>query len=85
MTNSADNERPALIWCLFPDRDSAEAIAKTLLDEGRIACANIMPEIVSVFVWKGERESSMEKGGPVQDQFRPAGGGDRSIGRAPPL
>jgi periplasmic divalent cation tolerance protein len=33
-----------------------------LLDEGHIACANIVPEIVSMFVWKGEREESMEAG-----------------------
>lgn len=60
MSDLADRNCPALIWCPFPDRDSAEAVAKTLLDEAYIACANIVPEIVSLFVWKDEREEAME-------------------------
>ena len=33
----------ALIWSPFGDEDSAAAIAGQLLDEGLIACANLMP------------------------------------------
>lgn len=53
---------PALIWCPFPDRPSAEAAAGTLLDEGLIACANILPGIVSHYVWNGERGTAEEVG-----------------------
>lgn len=60
MSNSSEMTCPALIWCPFPDRDVAEAVAKTLLDEAYVACANIVPEIFSLFVWKGEREEGME-------------------------
>jgi len=60
MTDSASGNCPALIWCPFPDREAAESIAKSLLDEGYIACANIFREVVSIFVWKGEREESLE-------------------------
>lgn len=44
----------ALIWCPFPDKDSAKTAAKALLSDQLIACANILPEIESVFSWRGE-------------------------------
>jgi periplasmic divalent cation tolerance protein len=53
---------PALVWCPFPDADSAAAAAERLLDEGLIACANILPGMISHFVWNGERGTSEEIG-----------------------
>ena len=53
---------PALIWCPFPDDASASAAAKSLLDEKLIACANILPQIQSIFDWNGERSESREVG-----------------------
>ncbi|KPQ31077.1 MAG: hypothetical protein HLUCCX21_04080 [Porphyrobacter sp. HL-46] len=50
----------ALVWCPFPDRDTARAIAGQLLDEGLIACANIVGEVESVFLWQGARDSAAE-------------------------
>ena len=52
----------ALIWCPFPDEDSAAAAASTLLDEGLIACANLLPAMRSLYVWKGERGDAREVG-----------------------
>ena len=52
----------ALIWCPFPDEDSAAAAAGTLLDEGLIACANLLPAMRSLYVWKGERGDAREVG-----------------------
>ena len=52
----------ALIWCPFPDRETARAIAGQLLDEGLVACANIIGEIEALFVWQGERGSASETG-----------------------
>ena len=52
----------ALIWCPFPDEESAAAIASTLLDEGLIACANLLPAMRSLYVWKGERGDAREVG-----------------------
>ena len=43
----------ALVWCPFGDEDSAAAIARTLLDEGHVACANILPHARSLFMWQG--------------------------------
>ncbi len=53
---------PALIWCPFPDQDSALRISHSLLDEDLIACANMIPGVVSVFVWNGARDRSEETG-----------------------
>ena len=50
----------ALVWCPFPDTESARATAGTLLQEKLIACANILPAIESVFEWKGEVSSETE-------------------------
>ncbi len=52
----------ALIWCPFPDADSARNVAGTLLDERLIACANILGGIESLFVWNGARASGAETG-----------------------
>ena len=53
---------PALIWCPFPDAPSGAAVAKLLLDERLVACANIMPTMLSLFEWNGEREEATEAG-----------------------
>lgn len=53
---------PALIWCPFPDRETAARIAGALLDEGLIACANLLPAMVSLFAWEGERDEAEETG-----------------------
>ena len=37
-------------------------IADSLLDEGLIACANLMPQITSIFMWRGERGQGQEAG-----------------------
>ena len=52
----------ALIWCPFPDRDSARTIAGTLLDERLIACANLLGPVESLFEWAGERGEAEEVG-----------------------
>ena len=52
----------ALIWSPFADQASAEAAASCLLDEGLIACANILPAVHSLYVWQGQRGESMECG-----------------------
>lgn len=50
----------ALIWCPFAGEESARAAADTLLDEGLIACANILPEVRSLYCWNGERGEAAE-------------------------
>jgi periplasmic divalent cation tolerance protein len=62
MSLGAEAGTPALVWCPFPDADSALATADRLLDEGLIACVNVMPGIVSRYVWNGEKGSADEAG-----------------------
>lgn len=50
----------ALVWCPFPDATSARTAIGMLLDEELIACANILGEIESHFVWEGARVTSTE-------------------------
>ena len=50
----------ALIWCPFGNEDSAARTASALLDEGLIVCANIVPAIRSLYIWKGERQEGAE-------------------------
>lgn len=52
----------ALIWCPFPDEDSAAAVATQLLDERLIACANIFGEVRALYEWNGERGETREVG-----------------------
>jgi periplasmic divalent cation tolerance protein len=53
---------PALIWCPFPDAATAAAAANTLLDERLVGCANILPAMLSLFEWNGERGEAAEAG-----------------------
>ena len=57
MTEEAD---AALIWCPFGDKESAARTASALLDEGLIVCANIIPAVRSLYIWKGERQEGAE-------------------------
>ena len=50
--------------CIFyitvPNQEEGEAIAKALLNEKLIACANILPPHLSLYTWKGEIQSEKE-------------------------
>ena len=52
----------ALIWCPFPDEDSAAAAATQLRDERLIACANILGPVRALYEWNGERGDAREIG-----------------------
>lgn len=52
----------ALIWCPFESEDAAAQAASQLLDEGLIACANLIPGVRSLYVWQGERGEARECG-----------------------
>jgi len=52
----------ALIWTTFADEDSAAAAASALLDERLAACANLVPGLRSLYLWRGERGQARECG-----------------------
>ncbi|MEO1730723.1 MAG: divalent-cation tolerance protein CutA [Pseudomonadota bacterium] len=55
-----EEPRAALIYTTLPDTKTAREIAASLLDEGLIACANILGEVESVFLWNDKVESASE-------------------------
>ncbi len=49
-----------IIFCTCPDKDTAEKIARLLVEHNRAACVNILPGITSIYTWKGQTESAQE-------------------------
>jgi len=52
----------ALVWCPFPDEETAATAATQLLDEKLIACANLLGPTRSLYEWNGERGEAREIG-----------------------
>ena len=49
-----------IILCTCPDKDTAEKIARLLVDDRLAACVNILPRITSVYRWREQVESAQE-------------------------
>ena len=49
-----------LVLSTFPDSATARDIARTLVAERLIACANLLPAVTSLYVWQGNHEESTE-------------------------
>lgn len=64
-------EQVLLVLSTFPDAQTARRICRQLVEERCAACANIIPQIESIFWWEGKVES----GGEVLALFK------TSIGR----
>jgi periplasmic divalent cation tolerance protein len=50
----------AVIYMTAKDRDEALAVARALVDERLIACANVSAEVTSVYRWQGRLEEEHE-------------------------
>lgn len=48
------------IYTTFPDKGLAEKAARQLIEKKLIGCANIIPEMQSIFSWNGKIESARE-------------------------
>jgi periplasmic divalent cation tolerance protein len=53
-------DKPILIYATFPDLAVAEAAATRLVAARLIACANLLPGMVSIYQWQGKIERSTE-------------------------
>ena len=51
---------PLCIYITCASEEEAERIASALLDERLVACANILPGMRSMYLWKGRREYARE-------------------------
>lgn len=53
-------EGPILVYATFPSRAEAERIGGRLVDDGLAACVNILPGMVSIYIWEGKRQQDEE-------------------------
>ncbi|TNF98818.1 MAG: divalent-cation tolerance protein CutA [Gammaproteobacteria bacterium] len=51
---------PLVVLTTCPDTDTAQTLAKDLVTNGLAACVNILPQMQSVYLWKGEYQSGDE-------------------------
>src|SRR4051812_8876768 len=49
-----------LAFSTFPDSETAQRIARALVELRLVACGNILPQIHSVYRWQGKMESADE-------------------------
>jgi periplasmic divalent cation tolerance protein len=49
-----------VVLATVPDAEVGRRLARTLLDEGLIACANLVPAVVSLYRWEGEVQEEGE-------------------------
>jgi periplasmic divalent cation tolerance protein len=53
-------ERPLLVYTTFPDVDTGLSIGEALVRAKLVACANVWPDMRSVYAWKGAVEHGEE-------------------------
>jgi periplasmic divalent cation tolerance protein len=46
--------RALMALCTCPSQEVAERIARTVVEEGHAACANLIPGLTSFYAWQGE-------------------------------
>lgn len=49
-----------IAFCTFPNAETANRIARELVEAQLVACGNVLPEIHSVYRWQGKVESGDE-------------------------
>jgi periplasmic divalent cation tolerance protein len=55
-----EKDTSILVYATFPSLDEAERIGGRLVDDGLAACVNILPGMVSIYVWQGQRQRDAE-------------------------
>ncbi len=55
-----DSSSVVIIFVTAPEAESAERMARTLVEERLVACVNVVPGIRSHYWWEGEVQSSDE-------------------------
>jgi periplasmic divalent cation tolerance protein len=53
-------DAPVLVYTTYPSLVEAEKAGRSIVEAGLAACVNIVPEMVSIFRWKGEVERGAE-------------------------
>jgi len=55
-----ENDKAVLVYATFPSLETAEAEATRLVEAGLAACVNILPGMISIYVWDGQRHRDAE-------------------------
>ena len=55
-----EKDTPILVYATFPSLEVAERIGGRLVDDGLAACVNILPGMVSIYVWQEQRQRDTE-------------------------
>ena len=50
----------AIVYSVFPDRESADMVARQCIHDSLAACANILPSCTSIYEWEGEMTENDE-------------------------
>lgn len=53
-------DAPVLVYTTYPSLVEAEKSGRLIVEAGLAACVNIVPEMVSIFRWKGQVERGAE-------------------------
>lgn len=53
-------EDALLVFSTFGTADEARRVGRALVEEHIVACANLLPQIESIYHWKGQIETSAE-------------------------
>jgi periplasmic divalent cation tolerance protein len=54
------DQKILLALSTFPDRETAQRVSNQLVTEKFVACANILPQVESVYRWDGKIENGTE-------------------------
>ncbi|MDH5258878.1 MAG: divalent-cation tolerance protein CutA [Gammaproteobacteria bacterium] len=55
-----NQEEYLLVQTSCPDNDSAIALGQRIIQEKVAACVNVLPEVTSIYEWKGEVKQDSE-------------------------
>jgi periplasmic divalent cation tolerance protein len=55
-----EDDKAVLIYSTFPSPEAAERVGGMLVDRGLAACANILPGMLSIYEWRGQRQRESE-------------------------
>lgn len=53
-------EQYLITFCTTPNKQVAKKLAQMLVEEHLAACCNILPNITSVYIWKGAVQNEQE-------------------------
>jgi len=53
-------EESILVFSTFPDAETARRVGRTLVEEKLAACVNLLPQVESIYRWKGKIETASE-------------------------